>query len=172
MRQAPRWTCFLAAGMLTASILAAAEKVETRDGLSLHVSGDGGIERVVAGGTTWRSGDNRACGLRVREYGSQEWTALRGSAQRSGKAVIVNAAAKELGLSVTATFTPHDDRIEIDGALMDERKTERSAEVSLVLPAQAPGAHWWLDIAESVDLEAAQAKPPSPLAAADGPYAL
>jgi hypothetical protein len=158
--------------MLTARAVVSAEVVETRDGLSLHVTGQGSIERVVVGGTTWGSKGNTVCGLRVREYGSQEWRAVLGTAQRAGKSVVVNAAAKELGLRVAATLTPRDDRIDIEGALIDERKVERSAEVSLVLPAQASGAHWWLDIAESVDLEAAPARPATAASTADAAYAL
>lgn len=172
MQVGSRIAWLLTSAAMAAGLTAGAEVVQSDDGLSVRVTGDGLIERVVTAGTAWRATPKTACGFRVREYGTEAWTVPRALVRRVGKGVVVDATAEELGLSVTATFTARANRIDIEGVLIDDRKIERSAEVSLTLPGHAEGVHWWLDIAESADLDAAAARQPAEATAVDAPYAL
>ena len=84
---------------LVAAALGAAEAVETRDRLSVHLNAKGAIERVGAAGTTWRHSTKAVCGFRVREYGSEAWVVPHGSARREGRSVVLDATAKTLARS-------------------------------------------------------------------------
>lgn len=154
----------LAAALLP--ILATAQQtIRTGDGIELNLSDTGTTGRLSAGGSVFRSSSRPL--FSVREMGTDTWTAV--DARFDGTRLVGESV--QLGLGIEATFRAGSGRIEIKGALIDQRGEERDAQLLCALPARCANVRWHLDTVEAADPFADPGNT-SPVAAEPGHYHL
>ena len=168
--------------IMLACPLAAALDIQTADGIAARLSRGGHAEQVKAGASEFLPHAAGRPLFRVREildrqalitrnFRDGEWTRVSGVVKQTPRGLHLSGSALDMGLGLEATFVTHADRVEINGAVIDQRGKERSVELMCALPAATPDTRWHLDIVESV-ATSVKRQPLHRPGKADGLYAL
>ncbi|MBI2191810.1 MAG: hypothetical protein HYU36_07495 [Planctomycetes bacterium] len=121
---------------------AAADVVQTEDGLSLGLLPDGRIEHVEIGGR--RLGLNHlTSGLQIRDAHHPDVPLEFEVQQVLKNPPVFRLRISSLFLKGAIRYTPARDFIAVDFEVEDESGLERALDVSYVLPVGQPGWGWW-----------------------------
>lgn len=124
----------------------------TRDGLSLNLTDDGQIKRVVSDGR-WLTFGNFGGGLRIRDVHSPNLPQEHEVEQILKDPPVFRSTISSLHLTATVRYIPMKEYIAVDIEVSDKSGRARSLEIAYQLPVGRTGWLWWDSPRQPVKIE-------------------